>query len=201
MHGAASLSCPCQEQESPTCAPDRPSKSCSCRWGPCPPPHPSCLEPRLGCLFSFFLSFGALLAKGKARGENSAAGEPQSRAANPRRKTTLLFMASSLRTRTPPGLGLSCPQPVPEHPARWVRFLHLLAHVCSPALGVEPVTGWPRPCSPAPCGRCALHKRRALWGEAGAPEAPCAAQQCGNGAPALITRSIRPPTSRLSTVK
>ena len=27
-------------------------KSCSCRWGPCPPPIP-----RLGCVFCFFLSF------------------------------------------------------------------------------------------------------------------------------------------------
>ena len=24
--------------------------------------------------------------------------------------------------RAPPGLGLSCPQPDPNHPARWVRF-------------------------------------------------------------------------------
>ena len=31
-------------------------------------------------------------------------------------------MAPSLRTRTPQGSGLSCPQPAPEHPARWVRF-------------------------------------------------------------------------------
>ena len=28
--------------------------------------------------------------------------------------------------------------------------------------------------------------RGTLWGEAGPPEAPCAAQQCGNGAPALL---------------
>ena len=25
--------------------------------------------------------------------------------------------------RAPPGLGLSCPQPDPDHPARWARFL------------------------------------------------------------------------------
>mmetsp|Transcript_28050 Transcript_28050/g.90241 ORF Transcript_28050/g.90241 Transcript_28050/m.90241 type:complete len:262 (-) Transcript_28050:175-960(-) len=31
-----------------------------------------------------------------------------------------------------------------------------------------------------------LQLRRCLWGGVGAPEAPCAAQQCGNGAPALL---------------
>jgi len=33
------------------------------------------------------------------------------------------FTALSPCERAPPGLGLSCPQPDPDHPARWVRFL------------------------------------------------------------------------------
>jgi len=32
-------------------------------------------------------------------------------------------MALSLRTRTPGAIGLSCPQPEHDHPARWVCFL------------------------------------------------------------------------------
>ena len=37
--------------------------------------------------------------------------------------------------RAPPGLGLSCPQPDPDHPARWVRFF-----LSSPVLGVRLMT-------------------------------------------------------------
>ena len=32
--------------------------------------------------------------------------------------------------RAPPGLGLSCPQPDPDHPSRWVRFLELPGPGC-----------------------------------------------------------------------
>ena len=35
-------------------------------------------------------------------------------------------------------------------------------------------------------GSVPQQRRKTLWGGAGPPEAPCAAQQCGNGAPALI---------------
>jgi len=38
-------------------------------------------------------------------------------------ESSVYFRAPSLRTRIPEGLEFSCPQPVPEHPARWVRFL------------------------------------------------------------------------------
>ena len=31
-------------------------------------------------------------------------------------------MALAPATAHPPGLGLSCPLPDPDHPARWVRF-------------------------------------------------------------------------------
>jgi len=36
---------------------------------------------------------------------------------------TCLLYGPSPANAHPPGLGLSCPQPVPEHQARWVRFL------------------------------------------------------------------------------
>ena len=42
------------------------------------------------------------------------------RGANPRRPVFTLRPFPC--ERAPPGLGLSCPQPDPDHPARWVRF-------------------------------------------------------------------------------
>ena len=56
MHRTASLSCPLSGAGEPhlsPCALIVLPKSCSCRWGPCPPP-PSLVWV---CLFSFFLSF------------------------------------------------------------------------------------------------------------------------------------------------
>ena len=48
-------------------------------------------------------------------------------------ETHVYITALSLRTRTPPGLGLSCPQPDPDHLARWVCFSGL----SPPALDVR----------------------------------------------------------------
>ena len=46
----------------------------------------------------------------------------------------------------PPGLGLSCPQPVPDHPARWVRFLGVPYHAESTLSSAQvlklPGPGW-----------------------------------------------------------
>ena len=49
------------------------------------------------------------------------------RGANPRRPVfTLSFsLRPSPCERAPPGLGLSCPQPDANHPARWVRLSEL----------------------------------------------------------------------------
>ena len=55
------------------------------------------------------------------RGQKKHWGRDKKEDANTAR-TCVYFMALSLRTR-PPGLGLSCPQPDADHPARWVRFL------------------------------------------------------------------------------
>ena len=41
-----------------------------------------------------------------------------------------LCVGEVYETRAPPGLGLSCPQPDANHPARWVRFSAPRPWVC-----------------------------------------------------------------------
>ena len=74
MHRAASLSCPLSGAGEPTCPPDRPSKILLVQvWTLSSSPIP-----RLGCLFSFFLSLhtrGALANSHPGASEFTAAGE------------------------------------------------------------------------------------------------------------------------------
>ena len=56
-----------------------------------------------------------------SRGGVPPLGDTHKRRTNPRRPVFTLRPLPC--ERAPPGLGLSCPQPDPDHPARWVRFL------------------------------------------------------------------------------
>ena len=96
---------------------------CATHWAKRPKSKRHCIQAAVSLVCSCSRPW-CLLAP--SRGGVPPLGETQSAASQRQPSETRVYFtaAPSLRTRTPPGLGLSCPQPDPrEHPARWVPAL------------------------------------------------------------------------------